>query len=310
MQRRGFTLLELMIAGVMAAIVLGGITVSLSQLGLSKAISRQRLDAFSRCDTALRTIRRDIISVLRRDDLFDTRLKIIHNTSRFNGREVDRDELLVFNSSLRANKEIDFNGEGVEYETQYRIDDDEFGVVLWKRRDPILDDNPLGGGIATPLGEGVVSLQLEAYDGDNWVPQWDSDEFGIPHAIRITIVATGMVDGDDFYIDLLFYHRQLKRLVAIELKIDKFKAKYKGQMELYLKWLVKHEKQDGENAPIGLILCTEASKEQIELLEMHKDGIMVAEYLTQLPPKKQLEEKIRQSLHEAKERIAKQKLLS
>jgi type II secretion system protein J len=199
MQRRGFTLLELMIAGVMAAIVLGGITVSLSQLGLSKAISRQRLDAFSRCDTALRTIRRDIISVLRRDDLFDTRLKIIHNTSRFNGREVDRDELLVFNSSLRANKEIDFNGEGVEYETQYRIDDDEFGVVLWKRRDPILDDNPLGGGIATPLGEGVVSLQLEAYDGDNWVPEWDSDEFGIPHAIRITIAATGMVDGDDLY---------------------------------------------------------------------------------------------------------------
>lgn len=119
-----------------------------------------------------------------------------------------------------------------------------------------------------------------------------------------------IVDGDDFYIDLLFYHRQLKRLVAIELKIDKFKAKYKGQMELYLKWLDKHEKQDGENAPIGLILCTEASKEQIELLEMHKDGIMVAEYLTQLPPKKQLEEKIRQSLHEAKERIAKQKLLS
>ena len=199
MQRRGFTLLELMIAGVMAAIVLGGITVSLSQLGLSKAISRQRLDAFSRCDTALRTIRRDIISVLRRDDLFDTRLKIIHNTSRFNGREVDRDELLVFNSSLRANKEIDFNGEGVEYETQYRIDDDEFGVVLWKRRDPILDDNPLGGGIATPLGEGVVSLQLEAYDGVNWVPEWDSDEFGIPHAIRITIAATGMVDGDDLY---------------------------------------------------------------------------------------------------------------
>lgn len=199
MHRRGFTLLELMIAGVMAAVVLGGVTVSLSQLGLSKAISRQRLDAFSRCDTALRTIRRDIISVLRRDDLFDTRLKIIDNTSRFDGREVDRDELLVFNSSLRANKEIDFNGEGVEYETQYRIDDDEFGVVLWKRRDPILDDNPLGGGIATPLGEGVVSLQLEAYDGDNWVPQWDSDEFGIPHAIRITIVATGMVDGDDFY---------------------------------------------------------------------------------------------------------------
>jgi hypothetical protein len=137
--------------------------------------------------------------VLRRDDLFDTRLRIIDNTARFDGREVGRDELLVFNTSLRANKEIDFNGEGVEYETQYRIDDDEFGVVLWKRRDPILDDNPVGGGIATPLGEGVVSLLLEAYDGDNWVPQWDSDEFGIPEAIRITIAATGMLDGDDLY---------------------------------------------------------------------------------------------------------------
>ena len=195
--RRGFTLLELMVAGVMAAIVLGSVTVSLAQLGTAKSISRQRLDAYSRCDTALRTIRRDIISVLRRDDLFDTRLKIIDDASHYEGREVDRDELLLFNNSLRANKEIDFNGEGVEYETQYRIDSDEHGVVLWKRRDPILDDNPLGGGIATPLALGVVSLQLEAYDGESWVAEWDSDEFGIPHAIRITIAATGTVVGDD-----------------------------------------------------------------------------------------------------------------
>ena len=238
MQRRGFTLLELMIAGVMAAVVLGGVTVSLSQLGLSKAISRQRLDAFSRCDTALRTIRRDIISVLRRDDLFDTRLKIIDNTSRFNGREVDRDELLVFNSSLRANKEIDFNGEGVEYETQYRIDDDEFGVVLWKRRDPILDDNPLGGGIATPLGEGVVSLRLEAYDGYNWVPQWDSDEFGIPHAIRITIVATGMVDGDDFYPPFV----SLRTVVALDRVMQ--------PADLYE--VIEEETESGSEGELGL----------------------------------------------------------
>ncbi len=197
MQRRGFTLLELLIAGVMTSVVLGGVTMSLSQLGLSKSISRQRLDAFSRCDTALRTIRRDIISVLRRDDLFDTRLRILNDTSNFEGRLVDRDELLLFNSSLRANKEIDFNGEGIEYETQYRIDDDGYDTVMWKRRDPILDDNPLGGGVATPLAKGVVSLQLEAYDGESWVPQWDSDELGIPHAIRITIAAIGSVEGDD-----------------------------------------------------------------------------------------------------------------
>ena len=101
-----------------------------------------------------------------------------------------------------------------------------------------------------------------------------------------------IIDGEDFYLDLLFYHRKLKRLVAIELKLGKFQAKHKGQMELYLKWLDKYEKQEGENAPIGLILCAESSREQIELLEMHKDGIMVAEYWTDLPPKKEFEEKI------------------
>ena len=117
-----------------------------------------------------------------------------------------------------------------------------------------------------------------------------------------------IIDEDDYNLDLLFYHRKLKRLVAIELKIDKFKAKYKGQMELYLRWLDKYERQDGEQSPIGLILCAEASKEQVELLEMHKDGIMVAEYWTELPPKKILEAKLRQVLIEARERIARKKI--
>ncbi len=117
-----------------------------------------------------------------------------------------------------------------------------------------------------------------------------------------------IIDGEDFNLDLLFYHRKLKRLVAIELKLGKFQAKHKGQMELYLKWLDKHEKHEGENTPIGLILCAESSREQIELLEMHKDGIMVAEYWTDLPPKKQFEEKIHLLLTEAKERIERQKL--
>lgn len=117
-----------------------------------------------------------------------------------------------------------------------------------------------------------------------------------------------ILDGEDHRLDLLFYHRKLKRLVAIELKIDKFKAKYKGQMELYLKWLDRYEKQDGEKPPVGLILCTVASKEQIELLEMHKDGIMVAEYWTELPPKKLLEEKLHSALIEARERIERKRL--
>ncbi|MBN2891370.1 MAG: DUF1016 family protein [Bacteroidales bacterium] len=117
-----------------------------------------------------------------------------------------------------------------------------------------------------------------------------------------------IIDGDDFNLDLLFYHRKLKRLVAIELKIDKFKAKYKSQMELYLKWLDKNEKQEGEETPIGLILCATAGNEQIELLQPEKNGIMVAEYWTELPPKNVLEEKLHKSLIEAKERLARKQL--
>jgi hypothetical protein len=95
----------------------------------------------------------------------------------------------------------------------------------------------------------------------------------------------------------------------VELKLGRFKAAHKGQMELYLRWLDKHERQPGEEAPIGLILCAEASHEQVELLEMHQDGIMVAEYWTELMPKKQLEHRLRQALIEARERLARQGLL-
>ena len=118
-----------------------------------------------------------------------------------------------------------------------------------------------------------------------------------------------VIDGDDFYLDLLFYHRRLRRLVAIELKLGRFKAAHKGQMELYLKWLDKHERQPGEEAPIGLILCAESSREQVELLQMHKDGITVAEYWTELPPKAELEQQLHQALLEARERLARRGVL-
>ena len=118
-----------------------------------------------------------------------------------------------------------------------------------------------------------------------------------------------VIDGEDFYLDLLFYHRRLRRLVAIELKLGRFKAAHKGQMELYLKWLDRHERQAGEEAPIGLILCAESSHEQVELLQMHKDGITVAEYWTELPPKAELEQHLHQALIEARERLARRGVL-
>jgi predicted nuclease of restriction endonuclease-like (RecB) superfamily len=118
-----------------------------------------------------------------------------------------------------------------------------------------------------------------------------------------------VIDGEDFYLDLLFYHRRLRRLVAIELKLGRFKAAHKGQMELYLKWLDKHERQASEEPPIGLILCAESSREQVELLQMHKDGITVAEYWTELPPKAELERQLHAALVEARERLARRGVL-
>ncbi|KHJ36570.1 hypothetical protein PBAC_32530 [Pedobacter glucosidilyticus] len=117
-----------------------------------------------------------------------------------------------------------------------------------------------------------------------------------------------IIDGEDFYLDLLFFHRKLQRLVAIELKLGKFKSAYKGQMELYLKWLDKYERQENENSPIGLILCAGKSNEQVELLDMQKDGIMVADYWTELPPKKELERKLHTLLLDAKSRLENKKI--
>ncbi len=118
-----------------------------------------------------------------------------------------------------------------------------------------------------------------------------------------------IIDGEDFHLDLLFFHRRLRRLVAVELKLGSFKAAHKGQMELYLRWLDKYERQPGEEAPIGLILCAESRREQVELLEMHQDGIMVAEYWTELPPKAELERHLHRALIEARERLASRRLL-
>lgn len=119
-----------------------------------------------------------------------------------------------------------------------------------------------------------------------------------------------IIDDLDFHLDLLLYHRPLRRLVAVELKIGKFDARHEGQMKLYLKWLDRCERQEGEEAPIGLILCTEASREQVELLEMHRDGIVVAEYWTALPPKQELEELLQVMLRNARERLARRELPS
>jgi RecB family endonuclease NucS len=111
------------------------------------------------------------------------------------------------------------------------------------------------------------------------------------------------LDGDDFYIDLLFYNRKLKRLVVVEVKQGNFKPEYKGQMELYLRWLAEHERESDENLPLGIILCAGKNTEQIELLELNSAGIQVAEYLTVLPPPEVMREKLHQAIATARARI-------
>ncbi|MEO7851473.1 MAG: PDDEXK nuclease domain-containing protein [Rubrivivax sp.] len=111
------------------------------------------------------------------------------------------------------------------------------------------------------------------------------------------------LDNDDFYIDLLFYNRKLRRLVAIELKLGDFKAEYKGQMELYLRWLAQHDQEPGDGPPLGIILCAGKKQEQIELLELDKSGIHVAQYLTVLPPREVFEQKIHSALLSARARL-------
>ena len=111
------------------------------------------------------------------------------------------------------------------------------------------------------------------------------------------------LDGEDFYIDLLFFNRKLKRLVAVELKQGSFRPEYKGQMELYLRWLAKYESEEAEDQPLGIILCTGASTRQIELLELDAAGIHVAEYLTVLPPQDVLQRKLQDAISAARLRF-------
>lgn len=139
----------------------------------------------------------------------------------------------------------------------------------------------------------------------------DIEQFLLELGAGFTFIARQkriQIDEDDFYIDLLFYNRKLKRLVAIELKTEKFKHAHKSQMELYLRWLAKYEQEDGELPPLGIILCSSKKQEQIELLEMDKSGIHVAEYLTELPSKALFEQRLHIAIEKAKERRSIQEL--
>lgn len=138
----------------------------------------------------------------------------------------------------------------------------------------------------------------------------EMESFLLELGVGFTFVARQkriQIDNEDFHLDLLFYNRKLRRLVAVELKVGEFKAAYKGQMELYLRWLDKHEREPEEASPLGIILCTGKKREQIELLELDKSGIHVAEYLTALPPRGVLVERLQQATQRAQLQIEQRK---
>ena len=201
MAKRGFTIIELVVAIMIAAIISGAVASSLSQLAKARDISRIHMTASRRATDALESIRRDVQSTVRSDDLFDTRLRLAPEVARSPIGEVDRDQMLLFATRLRPIRSIEYSGEGNEYETQYRIEEDRDGPALWRRRDAVPDEFEDAGGIAEPIGDGVVALRFEAFDGEGWVQEWDSDVDGLPISIRATVTASGARPGEDAFLD-------------------------------------------------------------------------------------------------------------
>ena len=199
--RSGFTLAELVVAGLVAAIVVGAIGASLSQLARTRTVSRVRLDSHLRTSMALDRIRREVQGAIRSDDLFDSRLLIVDDTVSAPVGDLDRDELLVFNTKVRPVRERTYSGDGQEWETAIRVEEDEIGSALWMRTDAVPDDVDRGGGMAEPIMSGIIGVKFEAYDGSSWRDEWDSDIEGMPWAVRVTISGTGRPDGEDPFED-------------------------------------------------------------------------------------------------------------
>lgn len=160
-------------------------------------------------------------------------------------------------------------------------------------RDPyVLDFLGLSDSYSEKDLESAIIAEMQRF-----IIELGSDFAFLARQKRITI------DNRDYYIDLLFYHRRLRRLIAIDLKIGEFEAAHKGQMELYLRYLEKYEQIEGEGTPIGLILCTGKNQEHVELLQLPQSNIRVADYLTLLPPRETLQAKLHQSIELARQKL-------
>jgi predicted nuclease of restriction endonuclease-like (RecB) superfamily len=197
----------------------------------------------------------------------------------------DKQDEMAYERSLIAVKPNDEIVKKLENISPQHTDPD---VVL--KSSYILDFLGLSGFYSEEELESAIAKQLE-----NFILELGQGFAFLERQKRFTI------DGTDYYLDLLFYHRKLKCLVAIDLKLGKFKPQFKGQMELYLKYLQKYDMQSDENPPIGLLLCSEGNTEHIELLMLDEENIKVGQYLTCLPDKQWFIDKLNRSILIAKE---------
>lgn len=199
--RRAFTLIELIVAGIIAIIVVATIGTSMMQLSRARASSKVRLNAHLRANAALDRIRKEIQQVIRSDNLIDTRVLLVDGTINSPIGDIARNDLLIYSTKLTPVRSKTYEGDGIEHEVQLRVVDDEAGSALWVRSDAVTDDNELGGGSAEPVMDGIIGLHVEAFDGNAWFDTWDSDIYGLPHALRITVSSAGDAEGEDFYAD-------------------------------------------------------------------------------------------------------------
>jgi prepilin-type N-terminal cleavage/methylation domain-containing protein len=204
-RRRGFTLVEVLVAVVIAAAIAGAATIALFQALRAQTASQTRQQARARADAVASRMALDLENLLRDGDLYNARV-LITSGGTASG---PRDELLVFASSATSVRTSNVQNEGGRYEIQYRLLDPPVlsggerrrivpgapaSLVLWRRVDPIPDEVPDGGGVVFPVGEGIISLSVEGFDGEAWQESWDSDRDGLPHAVRVRV--RSMADAD------------------------------------------------------------------------------------------------------------------
>ncbi len=197
--QRGFTLLELVVAGVVAAIVLASIGASLSQIAKSRAMAKVRLSSSLRANTAMERIRKELQQAIRSDDMLNTRVLVTSDRTDSPVGDLDRDQILVYTTKILPVRKREYSGEGMEHEVQCRVEEDDAGSALWIRTDAVPDENEHGGGQALPVMDGVIGLNVEAFDGASWFDEWDSDVNGMPWALRVTVSTGGAPDGSDLF---------------------------------------------------------------------------------------------------------------